>query len=410
MFSLKRCGIMRFPHALLAFFCTVVALHPVACTGQVQLGIDVLAADNFRLLEGRRVGLITNQTGVNGRGVRTREILRKAPNVRLVALYTPEHGLDGVELAGKYVASRRDPVTGLTAHSLYGPTRKPSAAMLKGVDTLVYDMQDIGCRSYTYISTMIKCMEAAGEQGIAFVVLDRPNPLGGLRIEGPGIESNWISFVGQIPTPYVHGMTAGEIARMANARGWAGPKCRLEVVPMRGWQRGMMWRDTGLRWVRTSPNIPHGESPAYYVATGILGSLGAVDIGIGTSEPFERAGAPWMDAHLLTKTMQGLGARGMRFSPYTSGEHSGVRIHIDPRTAGNLTALNLYLIAEINRRSDRSLFERTTKSAMDIFYKVCGGTSLRRELERGTNPGRIVATWDGVVSRFRRDRAPFLLY
>jgi uncharacterized protein YbbC (DUF1343 family) len=381
-----------------------------AARAQVALGIDVLAADNFRLLQGQRVGLITNQTGVNRRGIRTREILHKAPNVRLVALYTPEHGLDGVEKAGKYVASRRDALTGVMAYSLYGPTRKPTPAMLEGVDTLVYDMQDIGCRSYTYISTMIKCMDAAGENGLRFVVLDRPNPLGGERIEGPGIESRWISFVGQIPTPYVHGMTAGEIARMANARGWAGAKCKLDVVPMRGWNRGMLWRDTGLRWVRTSPNIPHADSPAYYVATGILGSLAGVDIGIGTSEPFERAAAPWMDAVTLTRHMQRVAGRGIRYAPFSGSGGQGVRIRIDPRAAANLTEINVHLIAELNRRTNRSLFARTSKSGMDIFTKVCGGPALRRDLEAGVTPSRIVASWAGVASRFRRERAPFLLY
>src|SRR5450432_2127873 len=165
---------------------------------EIDLGIDVLQKQDFAILQGRRVGLVTNQTGVNANGVKTRVILRHAPGVKLVALFTPEHGLDGTETAGRYVSTRRDPVTGLTAYSLYGPTRKPTPQMLSGIDVLVYDMQDIGCRSYTYISTMVKCMEAAGEKGIDFVVLDRPNPLGGIRVEGPPMESQWISFVGQL--------------------------------------------------------------------------------------------------------------------------------------------------------------------------------------------------------------------
>ena len=182
----------------------------------VQLGIDRLKSLEFEPLKGKRVGLITNHTGVDSKGRLTREILHSAKSVNLVCLLTPEHGLDGTELAGKYVATRTDKLTGLTAHSLYGPTRKPTPQMLKGIDTLVYDMQDIGVRSYTYISTMAKCMEAAGELGLEFVVLDRPNPLGGTRVEGPPVEQKWISFVGQIPVPYVHGMTCGELARMLN--------------------------------------------------------------------------------------------------------------------------------------------------------------------------------------------------
>src|SRR6266852_1692826 len=229
----------------------------------VDLGIDVLEHNDYAILAGKRVGLITNQTGVNAEGVRTRVLLRK--NCNLVALYTPEHGLDGREKAGRYVRSRRDPVTGLIAHSLYGPTRKPTAAMLRGVDVLVFDLQDIGCRSYTYISTMGCCMEAAGENHIPFVVLDRPNPLGGLRIEGPSVEPRWISFVSQFPIPYVHGMTVGELAKMVNAKSWINGQCKLTVVPMRGWSRDLTWQETGLRWIATSPNIPHATSPLYYV-------------------------------------------------------------------------------------------------------------------------------------------------
>src|SRR5215212_2568130 len=170
----------------------------------VDLGIDVLEQSNYAILKGKRVGLVTNQTGVDRKGIRTRVLLRQ--NCNLVALYTPEHGLDGTEKAGKYVKSRKDRQTGVMAYSLYGPTRKPTRDMLGGVDILVFDLQDIGCRGYTYISTMGKCMEAAGENNIPFVVLDRPNPLGGNRIEGPSVEGRWISFVSAFPVPYVHGM------------------------------------------------------------------------------------------------------------------------------------------------------------------------------------------------------------
>src|SRR5438128_9581985 len=241
----------------------------------VQLGIDVLEDSSYAQLRGKRVGLITNQTGVDSRGNRTRVLLKQHCN--LVALYTPEHGLEGREKAGRYIKSRRDPLTGLTAYSLYGPTRKPTRAMLRGVDVLVFDIQDIGCRSYTYISTMGLCMEAAGENGIEFVVLDRPNPLGGLRVEGPKVEPRWISFVGQYPIPYVHGMTVGELAKMINTAGWIAPRCKLTVVPMRNWTRDMTWGETGLRWVPTSPNIPYARTPLYYIATGMVGELGGLE-------------------------------------------------------------------------------------------------------------------------------------
>src|SRR5438477_2077748 len=261
------------------------ALFFCGATGQasVELGIDVLANHDYSLLAGKRVGLITNQTGVNAEGTKTRVLLKRHCN--LVALYTPEHGLDGTEKAGRYVRSRRDPVTGLIAHSLYGPTRKPTPEMLRGIDVLVFDLQDIGCRSYTYISTMGRCMEAAGENKIPFVVLDRPNPVGGLRVEGPSVEPRWISFVSQFPIPYVHGMTVGELARMVNGRHWMAAQCDLTVVQMHGWERGMMWSDTGLRWIPSSPNIPRSDSPLYYIATGLVGELSGPEAGIGGSRP-----------------------------------------------------------------------------------------------------------------------------
>src|ERR1041385_3853910 len=273
--------------SLLFLICTTVQ-------GAVQLGIDVLEQEGYKLLEGKRVGLITNQTGVDSRGVRTRVLLRR--NCNLVALFTPEHGLDGTEKAGRYVPTRRDRVTGRIAYSLYGPTRKPSAQMLDGIDVLVFDMQDIGCRGYTYISTMGRCMEAAGQANIPFVVLDRPNPLGGNRIEGPSVEARWISFVGQFPIPYVHGMTVGELARMVNAKNWMEAKCNLTVVPMRGWTRDETWANTGLHWIPTSPNVPRGDSPLYYVVTGIVGELTGPECGVGTSRPFESISAKFLNA------------------------------------------------------------------------------------------------------------------
>ena len=260
-----------------------------------MLGIDVLRANGYRGLIGKRVGLITNQTSRDGRGTKTRQVLHRARQVNLVALYVPEHGLEGTEPAGKKIKSRRDPLTGLTAHSLYGATRKPTSSMLRGVDILVFDLQDIGCRSYTYISTMALAMEAAAENGKEFMVLDRPNPLGGIRVEGPPLENRWKSFVGQIPTPYVHGMTAGELAGMINGKRWIRSRPNMIIVKMRNWNRARTWGDTGLRWFPTSPNIPKGTSPLYYVATGILGGLSGLDIGIGTSRAFEFAAAKGVD-------------------------------------------------------------------------------------------------------------------
>lgn len=387
--------------------------QPGAYRGQVKLGIDVLTEQQFAPLRGKRVGLITNQTSVNRRGEKTRVVLHRAQEVNLVALYTPEHGLDGTEKAAVHISNRRDPLTGLTAYSLYGPTRKPTPAMLSHIDVLLFDLQDIGCRSYTYISTMALAMEACGEQGKEFIVLDRPNPMGGHRIQGPPIEEKWRSFVGQLPTPYVHGMTAGELAQMANASRWMKAQCRLSVIPMQGWNRNMAWEHTGLRWVATSPNIPNPRSPFYYTATGILGSLTGGDIGIGTSGPFEFCGGRGVDPNEFTAALNRLNTPGIKFTPYTSPNRQGMagsRIHIDPNTSADLVALDIALIAELNKRIPKNLFANSSGSTKNIFYKVYGSRDLENHLSRGVSAGQIIATWKPHNDRFRNQRQRFLLY
>jgi uncharacterized protein YbbC (DUF1343 family) len=298
----------------------------------------------------------------------------------------------------------------LIAHSLYGPTRKPTPKMLEGIDVLVYDMQDIGSRSYTYISTMIKCMEAAGEKGIEFVVLDRPNPLGGIRMEGPPIEPQWISFVGQIPVPYVHGMTAGELARMANAVGWVQTRCKLTVIPMHGWQRQMTWADTGLHWVPTSPNIPRANSPLYYVATGIIGELAGLDIGCGGPEPFELISAKWLNASSFTNYMNSLHLPGVSFSEYSHAGFEGSRVRIDTHTDANLCALGIYMLAGVNHGGHPDIFDKSRGDKIEMFYKCYGSESIRKQIESGVPVSRIVAGWAPSLARFEAERKSYLLY
>jgi uncharacterized protein YbbC (DUF1343 family) len=376
----------------------------------VLLGIDVLQQEDFAALQGRRIGLVTNQTGVNSEGEKTRVILAHAPGVRLVALFTPEHGLDGTELAGRYVSSRRDPLTGLMAYSLYGPTRKPTPQMLAGIDTLVYDMQDIGCRSYTYISTLAMCMEAAGEKGIDVVVLDRPNPLGGIRIEGPGMEDRWKSFIGELPVPYVHGMTAGELAKMADSRGWVQPRCNLTVIRMKGWNRQMSWEDTGLPWVRPSPNIPYETSPLYYVVTGMIGELAGMETGVGTPEAFQIAAANRASADHVLDEMRALHPDGVGFAPYSEGRFGGVRLRIEPHNDANLTGLGIHLLCALNDGLRPDLFEISNGDKLQMFYKSYGSAEIRDQIARGEPPSRIIAGWAGGVSRFQAERRPYLLY
>jgi len=380
-----------------------------AAQAQVELGIDVLKAHEFSILQGKRVGLVTNHTGIDADGVKTRKILAAAKGVHLVALFAPEHGLDGIVGAGKYVASRKDKLTGLPCYSLFGPTRKPTPAMLKGLDVLVYDMQDIGSRSYTYISTMAKCMEAAGEAGIPFVVLDRPNPLGGLRIEGPPMEPDWISFVGQLPVPYVHGMTTGELAQMANAKGWVQPKCNLTIVKMHNWQRTMTWKQTGLRWIATSPNIPYPTSPLYYVATGLVGEIEGIETGCGGTEPFQIAACKWADADKFTASMRSLDLPGVTFSTYVGKGFQGSRLRIDPNSSADLCALGVYILATAQKTAPHSLFSGPA-SKYDIFYKCYGSTSIRTAIEKGVPPAKIVQSWAPANERFASERKPYLLY
>jgi uncharacterized protein YbbC (DUF1343 family) len=378
--------------------------------GAFMLGVDVLASRGFDLLRGKRVGLITNHTSLTARGERTRTVFQRALGANFTALYAPEHGIDGNIGAGIHVSTRRDSVTGLTVYSLYGPTRKPTPAMLAPIDVLVFDLQDIGCRSYTYISTMIVAMEAAAENGKQFVVLDRPNPLGGWRVEGPPLEAKWKSFVGQVPVPYVHGMTAGEIAMMACSRGWVSRAPRLDVVKMQGWQRGMTWHDSGLRWHPTSPNIPHSISPFYYVTTGILGGATSVDIGIGTENPFGYAGGSGINPNALLAYCQRLNTPGVTFSPYSKNGFGGVRIHIHPRNTTDLTALDVLLLAEINRLSGGKVVSRMSGSKLNLFNKVYGSESLYSDLRRGVPATSIIARWQGWNQSFRSQRQRFLLY
>ncbi|MEM1294806.1 MAG: DUF1343 domain-containing protein [Verrucomicrobiota bacterium] len=386
--------------------------YPKNYRGPVKLGIDMLEEMNFPGLEGKKVGLITNQTSVNRKGEQTRLVLHRSTKVNLVSLFTPEHGLEGTEKAGKHVATRTDPLTGLTAHSLYGPTRKPTPQQLSNVDVLMFDLQDIGSRSYTYISTMVLAMEACGELGKEFVVLDRPNPMGGIRVQGPPIEEEWRSFVGQIPISYVHGMTAGELAKMTNDSGWINTSCQLEVVPMLGWNRSMIWKETGLRWVPSSPNIPNASSPFYYVATGIFGELKIGDIGIGTSGPFEYAGGRNIDAEKFVEALRRANTPGVTFQPYTNPrlpEFSGAKIEIRPSTKTDLPALNILFIKELGLPKDK-IFVSADANPWKTFYKVYGSTRLKQQLENGATTQQIVESWKPFNSRFRTRRKPYLIY
>ena len=292
----------------------------------LKTGLEVLIESNFAVLQGKRIGLVTNPSGVDRNLTSTIDILAQAPGVQLVALYGPEHGVRGSEHAGDKVESlAKDPATGLPVHSLYGATRKPTPEMLKGIDAMVYDIQDNGCRSYTFISTLGLVMQACAEAGIEVIVLDRPNPLGGIQVDGPLVEDGYYSFVGMYHIPYVYGLTVGELATMINEegmnRGQKGTdkpvKCKLTVVQMQGWKRDMLFEDTGLPWVMPSPHIPQASSALAYPCSGIAGDMnGFVNIGVGYTLPFELFGAEWIaNPEELAARLNGLGLAGVRFRP-----------------------------------------------------------------------------------------------
>jgi len=342
---------------------------------RVRLGIDQLVRSDFAVLAGKRVGFITNQTSVDQSGTMSRVVLQRGLGARLVALFGPEHGLDTRAKAGDHVANAQDAITGLPAYSLYGEHRKPTPAMLEGLDCVVFDIQDIGIRSYTYISTMILAMEACGEAEKAFIVLARPNPLGGMRVQGPPLLAGYQSFVGQVPVPYLHGLTIGELAKMSIARGWVTTPPELIVVPMTGWDRRMNWADTGLNWVATSPNIPTWQSPFYCAMTGILGELKQVDIGIGTPKPFHYAAGPGIDGTALAKNLNQQGFADIAFKPYQSSGKpgfGGVELVVDPRGQTDLMAVAMAICSEIVARSDQAPLMGSSAATRSLFNKVYG--------------------------------------
>ena len=285
-------------------------------------GIDVLEDQKFASLNGKRVGLVTNQTGINSQGRRTIDVLAHAPGVKLVAIFSPEHGIAG--RADSVVQNDKDSATGLTIFSLYGDTRRPTDAMLENVDALVFDIQDVGVRFYTYITTMAYCMEAAAKHRIQFLVLDRPNPLGGDTMEGPVLDANRTSFVGYFPMPVRYAMTIGELAQMFNAENLIGAD--LHVITMKNWRRNQTYDETGLRWIPPSPNLKTLKAAFLYPGVEIL-QAGGVSVGRGTDAPFEILGAPWIHAADLAAELNGRKIPGVGFAPAqftpSSGPYSG---------------------------------------------------------------------------------------
>jgi uncharacterized protein YbbC (DUF1343 family) len=385
----------------------------------VRLGVDVLIAEDFKPLAGKRVGLITNPTGVTGSLQSTIDVLHNAKGVKLVALFGPEHGVRGAAAAGAEVEDATDPATGVPAYSLYGKHHKPTPEMLKSVDVLVFDIQDIGSRSYTYITTLALAMEAAAENHVAFVVLDRPNPLGGVRMEGRQLDLKFRSSVGHLPVPYVHGLTVGELAQMINGEHWLkdGVTCDLQVIPMHGWKRSLWWDQTGLVWIPTSPHVPRPETAAFYAATGIMGELGVISEGVGYTLPFELVGMPEIEPQKLAdelnrRHLPGVFFRPMFFQPYygryTKQTCGGVQIYLTDRDRAELTPIQFHVMDAVRTlHPDIRLFGAKRDG---MFDKVCGTDEVRKLFEEGRPIGEILSTWSQGVEEFRAQRAKYLLY
>lgn len=393
----------------------------------VKTGIEVLRERNFAGLEGRRVGLVTNPSGVDRHLNSTIDILFNAPEVNLVALYGPEHGVRGDVYAGGKIEDSKDEVTGLPVYSLYGSTRKPTPEMLEGIDVMVYDIQDVGVRSYTFISTLGLVMEACAAKDIEVMVLDRPNPLGGNKIEGCYVEQPFNSFVSQYKIPYVYGLTVGELAQMINSeglnRGQKGDqepaKCKLTVIPMEGWTRDMVYEDTGLPWVLPSPNIPFKDSPMYYASSGICGELyGFMNIGIGYTLPFQVFGALWLDPEKLKERLEsydlpGISFRTIWYKPYFGSLAGklvkGLQYFFTDYEKARLTDTQFYVMQAVAELyPDKKAFQ--VANGVGLFDKVCGTDYVRREFIKNYKVSDIIEYWRKDEAAFRELSQTYYLY
>ena len=390
-----------------------MVLGTAACVADapaVRPGIDVLLTDSLHLVRGVRVGILTNQTGVDANGVDDITRLREA-GVRLTAIFSPEHGFRGV-LDEENIGHGADSATGLPVFSLYGAVRAPTGAMLEGIDVLLVDLQDIGARTYTYVSTALRALEATATSGVRVVVLDRPNPIGGVLVQGPVLEPAYASFVGMLPVALRHGMTLGELVRLGkDDLGLAGD---LVVVPARGWERTMWFDDTGLPWVRPSPSMPNLESAAHYPGL-VLFEATNLSVGRGTPVAFQVVGAPWLDAPRLAAALgdlPGVSVRDTAIQPLEppDGKYAGetipaVRLVVTDRPRYDPAALAMHALVALRERHPSELVIDAGR-----FDQRVGTDAVRRQLEAGMAAEAIVGGWREALAEFRARRGRFLLY
>ncbi|MCF6268151.1 MAG: DUF1343 domain-containing protein [Melioribacteraceae bacterium] len=395
----------------------------IAQTPKVKLGIEVLKENNFDILQNKRVGLVTNPSGVDSKLTSTIDILYSGKGFELVALFGAEHGIRGDVEGGDKISDYEDAITGLPVYSLYGDNRKPTKEMLENLDVIVYDIQDVGCRSYTFISTLGKIMEAASELNKEVVVLDRPNPLGGNKVEGNIVEDGYFSFIGQFKIPYVYGLTVGELAVLLNNEGMLenGVKCNLKVVKMDGWKREYTFEDTGLNWVPTSPHIPHKDSPAFYVISGIVGELrDVISVGVGYTLPFQTFAYENVDGVKLANRLNQLSLPGLLFMPisykpyyaFGSGEHiSGVEVFITDFAKAELMKTQLYVLQELKiMYPDYNIFYETSKRHINAFDRAMGTNSIRNIFSKRFKVSDVNKYLDKDIESFKKLSNKYYLY
>jgi uncharacterized protein YbbC (DUF1343 family) len=406
----------RFKFTHLAVFVALVSMGSVSAraaskhsgrAARVQTGLDVLEAQKFAPLRGKHVGLITNHTGLDSQGRSTVDVLSHATGVQLIALFSPEHGLAGRN--DEKISSSKDPATGLPVHSLYGETQRPTDEMLQGIDALVFDVQDAGVRFYTYTTTMAYCMEEAAKRNIAFFVLDRPNPLGGQIVEGPMLDADKTSFVAYFPLPVRYGLTIGELAQFLNAENHIGAD--LHVIAMKNWHRNYFFESTGIRWIPPSPNLRTIKGSILYPGIEILQNAG-VSVGRGTQTPFEEFGAPWLNGDDVAAALNARNLPGVRFAAkpfipiaglYSGQRCGGVAARITDRAAVRSMRVGLEIAAILQKLYPKEFDP-------EKLLLLAGNSDTIQQLQSGTAPEKIVASWSDSLTAFEQVRRKYFLY
>ena len=367
---------------------------------RVVLGNERITNDYSFLINNKRVGLVTNQTGVNADMVKTVDVLYNYKNATLTSIYSPEHGLDGTAKAGAYVDSYTDTRLNLPVYSLYGKTREPSKAMLDNVDVLVFDMQDIGSRTYTYISTLNYVMKAAAKHGKSVVVLDRPNPLGGTIVDGYIAKDKYLTLVGVDNLPIQHGMTTGELAKFFNRK----INCNLSVVPMQNYNRNMIWQDTGLPFVATSPNIPNIQSAFGYIATGM-----GEGTTVGQGDKFTWVGSAGLISETFAKKLNDAKLPGVRFVPESKSSRGGAKMIITDYKSFNPTKTAIYILTTANQLKPLNV-PVETKGVIPMFEKIWGGTEFGKALKNQWTAEQVIKSYQGELNAFKNLRKTYLIY